>query len=200
MICATETVLFTVTEITAKVRIFPAVIWLPSPPSTLLISGGGRRRSRLVRRGANDATSVGRRDKAPGDDVCAALTDSDRRPLVGGVDSVRVSGGEVRGKCLLFFLQTPAERCCVKIRRRLCIFFFFFFKAGLCVIYLQSRRHSRRERAPRQRNTPRRCHLEEPRRLLLLQERRAASAPLVCYSANRVSGAMDLPACPLQEE
>lgn len=125
-ICATETVLFTVTEITAKVRIFPAVIWLPSPPSTLLISGGGRRRSCLVRRGANDATSVGRRDKAPGDDVCAALTDSDRRPLVGGADSVRVSGG--RGEenvCFFVFLQTPAERCCVKVRQRRCIFFFF---------------------------------------------------------------------------
>lgn len=82
----------------------PAVIWLPSPPSTLLISSGGRRRSRLVRRGANDATSVGRRDKALGDDVCAALTDSDRRPLVGGVDSVRVSEG---GAEKMFFSQTP---------------------------------------------------------------------------------------------
>lgn len=89
----------------------PAVIWLPSPPSTLLISsgGGGRRRTRSVRRGANGATSVGRRDKALGDDVCAALTDSDRRPLVGGVDSVRVSEG---GAEKMFFRRPRQEMLC----------------------------------------------------------------------------------------
>lgn len=173
----------------------PAVIWVPSPPSTLLISSGGRRR--LVRRGANDATSVGRRDKALGDDVCAALTDSDRRPLVGGVDSVRVSEGGVEK---MFFRRLRQEMLCEKSDRDAAFFFHSPFFGRVCVESIYDFQDSRWERAPRQCNTPRWCDLEDLHWLLLLQEWRAASAPLVCYSANRVSGGMDLLACPLQEE
>lgn len=63
------------------------------------------------------------------EDVCAALTDSDRRPLVGGVDSVRVSEG---GAEKMFFAE-PAKRCCVKIRQRCCFFFPSSFFGRVCV-------------------------------------------------------------------